>query len=227
MKYSHNGVPQRSILGPLLFLVYINDLPNSSKLFNFLMYADDTTLYCSLEDITSKNKAHTLNIELELVHSWLKANRLTLNVNKTIYMLFSKRKNNLPCEINLRINNNDIQSVTEFNFLGLYLHSKLNWDTHINVIGKKISRAVGIIKKLQLLFPSKNPYYVISLYNTLIFPHINYCLRSWGSSNAAESIFLQQKKVIRAISSASHNAHTEPLFNFLFLHSKIKGYFQL
>ena len=110
------------------------------------MYADDTTLYCCLEDITSKNKAHTLNIELEGVHSWLKANRLTLNVNKTKYMLFSKRKNNLPGEINLRINNNDIQSVTEFNFLGLYLNSKLNWDTHINVIGKKLSRAVGTSK---------------------------------------------------------------------------------
>ena len=116
MKYSHNGVPQGSIIGPLLFLIYINDLPNSSKLFNFLMYADDTTLFCCLEDITSKNKAHTLNIELEGVHSWLKANRLTLNVNKTKYMLFSKRKNNLPAEINLRINYNNIQSVTEFKF---------------------------------------------------------------------------------------------------------------
>ena len=124
-------------------------------------------------------------------------------------MLFSKRKNNPPGEINVRINNNDIQSVTEFNFLGHYLNSKLNWDTHVNVIGKKMLRAVGIIKKLQLLFPKR---ILLFLYNTLILPHINYCLLSWGSSNAAESIFHQQKKAIRAISSASHNAHTEPLF---------------
>ena len=74
---------------------------------------------------------HTLNIELERVHSWLNANRLTLNVNKTKHMLFCKRRNNHTSELTyLRLNNKDIQSVTEFNFLGLYLNSKLNWDTH-------------------------------------------------------------------------------------------------
>ena len=85
----------------------------------------------------------------------------------------------------------------------------MKWDTHINVTGQKISRAVGIIKKLQLLLPKT---ILISLYNALVLPHINYCLLSWGLGSAAESIFLQQKKAIRDISSASHNAHTEPFF---------------
>ena len=124
-------------------------------------------------------------------------------------MLFCKRRNNHTSELTLRLNSNDIQSVTEYNFLGLYPNSKWNWDTHINFIGKKISRVIGIIKKLQLLL---HKTILISLYKALVLPNINNCLLSWGLGNAAESIFLQQKKAIRAISSASQNAHTEPLF---------------
>ena len=209
MKSIRNGVPQGSILGPLLFLIYINDFPNSSKLFNFLMYADDTTLFCCLEDITSDNKELVLNNELQCVHSWLKANRLSLNVKKTKYMLFRKQKRSGIRELNLRISNDAIQSVNDFNFLGLHINSKLSWDTHTNVISKRMSRAVGIIKKLQLVFPKT---ILLTIYNALILPHINYCLLSWGTASAVKTIFLIQKRAIRAISSAGYNAHTEPLF---------------
>ena len=95
MKAIHKEVPQGSILGPLFFLIYINNIPNSSNLFNFLMYADDTTLYCCLEDIDSVNKELVLNSELKGVHLWLSANKLTLNVNKS----------NICCLVSIKIPN--------------------------------------------------------------------------------------------------------------------------
>ena len=91
IKSIKNGVPQGSILGPLLFLIYINDLPNASHVFDCLMYADDTTLFCCLEDIKSINKQDVINEQLQRIHDWLTANGLKLNTTKSKYIMFRKQ----------------------------------------------------------------------------------------------------------------------------------------
>ena len=108
-------------------------------------------------------------------------------------MLFHKHNKTLP-NLKLSINGRTIDQVTRFNFLGLHLNSQLTWHTHIEEISKKISRATAIIYKTQNILSSK---IILSLYNTLIIPHITYCILSWGKEN--DAILLLQKRAVRAI----------------------------
>ena len=201
------GVPQGSTLGPLLFLLFINDMRNSSKHLFFNQFADDTTTMLSSPNINELNSQ--LESEGNKVLVWLKTNRLKINLEKTNCMLFTTKKNSPSLKIIL--DNKILSMVSETKFLGVIVDNKLSWKSHIKHISTKISKSLAILKIVKNIFPRN---ILRMIYMSLIYPHINYCNIIWGSATktSLEPLFLLQKKAIRLISKSSYLAHTDPLF---------------
>ena len=201
------GVPQGSILGPLLFIIYINDFHKCTNSFSFICFADDTNLFFS-----HKNPdvlVNTINAELLKVSEWIKANKLSLNLLKTNYILFSNSLNSLPNDITF--DNTTIEQVTHTKFLGVLVDNKLSWKSHIENICQTISRNIGVIYRLKSYLPKSS---LLKLYSSLILPYLNYGLLVWGNGNKAslEKVSLLQNKAIRIICNAHFRADTDPLF---------------
>ena len=177
-------IPQGLVLGLLLFLIYINDLPLVSNVFDMLMYADDTILYCN---INQNIGAEVINAELLKLLEWLGANILSLNIVNTKYiMVFHTNKINVIYP-NLKVNNSNIERVAQFIFLGVILHSHMTWNKHINHISMEIARSIGILYCLRNVYPE-------SIYNTLILPHFHYCHLLWGSVVKENILYICSKR---------------------------------
>ena len=148
-QHINTGVPQGSILVPLLFLFYINDLPLVSPVFRLLMYADDTILFCNINNEINDNE---INRQLNTISEWLLSKKLSLNIKKTKYMVFHKNQGRLLYP-NLYLNMMKIESVIQFNFLGIVLSSNLKWNKHTDHISKKLSRAIDMMYRLKQIYP--------------------------------------------------------------------------
>ena len=201
------GVPQGSILGPTLFLLYINDLALVSKLFQTIMFADDTNLFVrgkSVEQI--KNQ---INTELLIINEWFKTNRLSLNLDKTTYVIFGNKKFD---DIKIYFRDVEIKRQFETKFLGVILQANLKWSTHINIVLSKTSKCLGIMSKIRHLIPQ---HLTKMLYLTLVEPYINYCNIVWCSPDKTSNLeknLRVQKKYCRLMTFASFSAPSKPLF---------------
>ena len=207
------GVPQGSILGPLLFIIYINDIVNCSKLIHFILYADDTTLLFHAENFDKLFEK--VNCELLHLSDWLRANMLSLNVKKSNYILFGNRLPDIDLSSNkILINDSSIEHVDVVKFLGVYIDNKLTWKHHISHLNLIISRLVGIMYKLR---PKLADRAMMSMYNALILPHLMYGNIVWGCAGVTtlSRLVTLQKRSIRIITKSSFVAHTSPLFQRL------------
>ena len=174
------------------------------------MYADDTTLFCNIDNNVTED---VINRELLKVGEWLGANKLSLNVAKTKFMVFHM-SNRLVRYPNLLINGRPIERLTQFNFLGFNSSIKHVMEyTHTNHISLKVSKAIGIIYRLKDVYPL---LVLQTLYNTFIRPYFNYCILAWGATISNDNrLHLLQKKALRLISNLNYIAHTEPIYKNL------------
>ena len=203
-------VPQGSILGPLLYLIYVNDIENSCD-SNILSFADDTTIYSSHSDINSLFEMG--NTDINNLYTWFCTNKLSVNAGNTKYIIIKPRQRH--CDIsgrNIAINNVSYNcSETSTKFLGILIDENLSWKQHISYLNSKILKTLFTIKQVKHILPYDS---LRKLYSTLVESHLSYGIMAWR--NASESpkykTLLLQKRAIRAINKANYNSHTEPLF---------------
>ncbi len=194
------GVPQGSVLGPLLFIIYTNDLPHSLIHSKCILFADDTTVYSSSPNI--KDVVSSVENDLSILHDWFCANKLSLNVNKTNFMIFSpKSANKYPNLTKINLGNQIIERVNCAKFLGIHIDDELQWDKHIQFLSCKLSSGAYAINAVKRIL---SRYNLKQLYYSLFHSHLSYGILLWGSAYKyrLHKIEVSQKKAIRNIMNA-------------------------
>ena len=209
------GVPQGSILGPLLFIIYVNDLPSCFELSNVNMYADDTTFYFSSFEFDIIKC--TLQKDLNNIYDWLKANKLSLNVAKTnsILVCNNVKRSKLPVdELSLSLNNDTLDQVKSTNYLGVILDEEFTFKAHIEKHISKLKQSTGVLRRV-------SPFIPLSirkiLYNTLFMSHLDYCSPVWCTLPKTIIQRLQriQNRCMRIILDSHPHSHAKDLLEEL------------
>ena len=188
----------RIYFGPLLFLIFIN-ITKCPNQFKYILYADGSTLSTYVPGDNVLDSAELINSELKCIDRWLKSNKISINADKTKYMLFSDNKNvNFP---DISVGNNIINETSVSKFLGIHINKKLNFVNYITEMSMKIAKPIGFLYKLNRFLPES---ILKTLYISLIHPYLSYGIEAWHGTyqNNTSKIFVLQKKAIRAINRA-------------------------
>ena len=190
-----HGVPHGSVLGPLLFLIYINDLPRTINNFaNSILFADDTSIIISNTDLHEFK--HNVDVVLQETNNWFISKLLTLNYNKTHFLQFFVKQNEI--KIQLMTSNTILTNINNTKFLGLTIDNTLSWREHIAALTTKLDKACFAIREIQPFMISR----VLKMVYVSYFHSImSYGIIFWGSSHLSNNIFKIQKRIIRIITN--------------------------
>lgn len=196
-KENNYGVPQGTVLGPLLFIIYINDIVKTLKYGTCNLFADDMILYVNSDD--ADEIEYKINMDLKEISKWLKQNSLKLNVNKTNFMLIRdshKRISTNRCRIS--IEDEKIEEVEETKYLGVIIDENLSFNSHVQYVNRKIAKKVNFLYRINKYI---SPYTRVTIYKTIIAPHFEYCNSTMLNYNgySMESLQKVQNRAMRAI----------------------------
>ena len=202
------GVPQGSVLGPLLFIIFINDLHVSIKNSKVHHFAEDTNLLLINKSLKQINKL--INHDLSFLVQWLRSNKISLNTSKTEILIFRPKGKSITKHLNFRISGEKISTSSTVNFLGVLLHENLQWQTHIDSLITKLSRAVGLLSKVRYYVPK---YSLRTIYFSIFNSQMICTCQVWGQNEAKiKQISELQDKALRIINFKPKNHPVSELY---------------